>query len=73
METFKAALVLTLVAVILAADWSKYLPSGWVLVTHEELGIAADDASVDAVRRVARYCYADLGARTGSRIPIVCE
>jgi hypothetical protein len=73
METFKSALILILVIVVLAADWSEYLPAGWVLVTHEELQIATDDAVVYAIREVDQSCYADLNARQGDRVPIVCR
>jgi hypothetical protein len=73
METFKSALILILVIVVLAADWSEYLPAGWVLVTHEELQSTADDAVVYAIREVDQSCYADLNAREGDRVPIVCR
>lgn len=72
METFKSILIVILVIVIVAADWSEYLPAGWVLVTHEELQIATDDAVVYAVRAVDQGCYADLDSSTDSRAPIVC-
>jgi hypothetical protein len=73
METFKSVLILILVIVVLAADWSEYLPAGWVLVTHEELQGATDDAVVYAIRAVDQSCYADLNARQGDRVPIVCR
>jgi hypothetical protein len=73
MDNVKFILFIVVLIVILAADWSDYLPAGWVLVTHEELNTATDDAVVYSVRAVEKTCYADLDARSGSHVPIVCE